>query len=246
MAKPVVPPKSVDELFDDLTVLKLKIALLQNQEAELDRQAQECEDNEELQQYVLEGESRILKHIKRNYRRSQARNIAKRTIPQMVRVAAIILLFCYIGLTVAIAADSSVRIRIMEFIMNVGEQYTEFGFRETDEYMEVPTEWQGYYYPSYIPEGFVIKRIIRNEVQFERSDGLYFDFCDIDAATSNAIDTENADTWFISINGHSAMIIQKELWTSIIWSIDNRVLMINYTGEREEVIKIAESVRMIR
>ena len=37
MAKKVVPPKSVDELFEDLSTLKLKIALLEEQENELDR-----------------------------------------------------------------------------------------------------------------------------------------------------------------------------------------------------------------
>ena len=42
------------------------------------------------------------------------------------------------------------------------------------------------------------------------------------------------------------MIVQKDPWTSIIWPIDNRILEVNYTGDREEAIRIAESVRMIK
>lgn len=42
------------------------------------------------------------------------------------------------------------------------------------------------------------------------------------------------------------MISEKGVWTAILWNIDNRILMINYTGKREEAIRIAESVRMIK
>lgn len=246
MAKKVVPPKSVDELFEDLSTLKLKIALLEDQEDELDRYTEACDSDEQLEALALRGEQRMLKHINRGYRKSQTMYAVQRTIPRIVRVAASILLFCYIGLTVAIAADSSVRIKVMEFILNIEEEYTEFGFVDTGEYMDVPTEWQGYYYPAYIPEGFTVRYIYRDEVQYERSDGVQLDFSDIDAMTSCAIDTENANVEFISINGYSAVVIEKAPWISIIWSIDNRVLMINYTGEKEELVRIAESVRMIR
>lgn len=246
MAKKVVPPKSVDELFEDLSTLKLKIALLEDQEDELDRYTEACDSDEQLEALALRGEQRMLKHINRAYRKSQTMYAVQRTIPRIVRVAASILLFCYIGLTVAIAADSSVRIKVMEFILNIEEEYTEFGLVDTGTYMDVPIEWQGYYYPAYIPEGLTIRRFYRNEVQYERSDGVQLDFSDIDASTSCAIDTENANVEFISINGYSAVLVEKEPWISIIWSIDNRVLMINYTGEKADLIRIAESVRMIR
>lgn len=246
MAKKVVPPKSVDELFEDLSTLKLKIALLEEQENELDRYTEACDNDEQLEALALQGERRMLKHINRSYRKSQAKYAVQRATPWIVRIAASILLFCYIGLTVAIAADSSVRIKVMEFILNIEEEYTEFGFVDTGEYIDVPTEWKGYYYPAYIPDGFIIKRIYRDEVQYERSDGSQFDFSDIDAMTSCAIDTEHANVEFISINGYSAVLVKKEPWISIFWSIDNRVLMINYTGEKEGLIRIAESVRMVR
>lgn len=42
------------------------------------------------------------------------------------------------------------------------------------------------------------------------------------------------------------MIVEKDMWTTVIWNADNRSLIIEYTGEREEAIKIAESVVMIR
>ncbi len=246
MAKTVVLPKSVDELFDDLSDLKLRIALLMEQEEELDQFAQEYENNAEVYNIASRGEKRIREHINRCYRTSQVKQITRRTIPQAIRVVASILLFCYIGLTVAIAANSSFRIKIMEFFMNIEDEYTEYGFVDTGDHMDVPIEWPGYYYPAYIPEGFTISRFFKYSVSYERNDGAQLDFGESDATVSSAIDTENAIVNFIIINGNSAMIVQKDPWTSIIWPIDNRILEVNYTGDREEAIRIAESVRMIK
>ncbi|MBQ8615935.1 MAG: DUF4367 domain-containing protein [Oscillospiraceae bacterium] len=246
MAKKVVPPKSVDELFEDLSTLKLKIALLEDQEDELDRYTEACDSDEQMEALALRGEQRMLKHINRGYRKSQTMYAVQRTIPRIVRVAASILLFCYIGLTVAIAADSSVRIKVMEFILNIEEEYTEFGFVDTGEYMDVPTEWQGYYYPASLPDGFSVQSVMRYAVHFVNNEGVQLDFMDIDAEASTAIDTENAEVKFISVNGHSALLVEKDPWISIIWSVDNRVLMVNYAGDLDSAIQIAESVRMIR
>lgn len=246
MAKTVVPPKSVGELFEDLSDLKLKIALLVEDEEDLLRRDQESADDAELEHLAIQGEQRMLKHIGRSYRRSQIKHVTSSIIPQMVRVAASILLFCYIGLTVAIAADSSVRIKVMEFIMNIEDEYAEFGFEDTGEYIDVPSEWEGYYYPASIPEGFFVQSVMRYAVHFTNSDGTQFDFMDIDAEASTAIDTENAEVNLISLNGHSALLVEKEPWISIIWNIDNRVLMVNYEGDLDSAIQIAESVRMIR
>ena len=56
--------------------------------------------------------------------------------------------------------------------------------------------------------------------------------------------------WFILntmlIHGRPAMIVEKDIWTTIIWNVGNHCLIVEFTGEKEEAIKIAESVVMIR
>ncbi len=246
MAKTVVPPKSVGELFEDLSDLKLKIALLAEEEDTLVRCDQKIKDDAQLEQLAVQGEQRMLKHINKSYRMNQIKCITRNAIPQVIRVAASILLFCYLGLTVAIAADSSVRIMIMEFIMNIEEEYTEFGFKESGEYIDIPFEWEGYYYPTHIPDGFTVSHIAPMNVTYMSNTGKLLEFDDMADGTRGTIDTENASIEFITINGHNAMLVQKEQWVSILWSVDNRILLIGYTGETNEAIRIAESVRMIR
>ena len=246
MAKTVVPPKSVEELFEDLSELKLRIALLAEEEEKLAHHDRQMKDDVQLEQLVMQGEKRMQKHINQTCRMSRIKYVTKSVIPSVVRVAASILLLCYLGLTVAIAADSTVRIKVMEFIMNIEQEYTEFGFEETGEYVDVPAEWDGFYYPAYIPQGMVLTEVLSDTVLYTHSDGTHLWFCDMSDGTKGTLDTENAAVEAVLLNGHAAMISVKEPWVSILWNIDNRVLMVDYTGTREEALQIAESVRMMK
>lgn len=246
MAKKVVSPKSVGELFEDLSILKLKIALLEKEEEDLDQRDLRCNEDKQLECIATQGEQRILKHISRSYRKNQIKRITRTTLPQLVRIAACILLFCYIGLTVVIAANSSARIRIMKYIINFEEEYTEFGFEDTGEYMDVPGGWEGYYFPAYIPSGFNILHTSPTNVTFINRDGILFEFDDMSEGTKGTLDTEGASIELITINGHSAVLVEKGQWISILWNVDNRILLVGYTGGRSEAIHIAENVRMLK
>ena len=246
MADPYRRPKGVDELRGDLSILKLRIALLEAQEDELKHIEEEYDTDEKLQILIKEGEPKVLRHINRGYRKSRAKIFVRKTIPRIANIAACLLLICYIGLTVAIAADSTVRIRIMNFIMNIEERYTSFGFEDSGETMNVPAEWEGYYYPSYIPNGMVLAEVQSGNARYKNSTGVTLEFDDMSDGTRGTLDTENASIEFITVNGHPAMLVEKEQWTSILWNIDNRILLVGYTGGRDECIHIAESVRMIK
>ncbi len=240
-------PKGLDELRGDLSALKLKIALLEKQEAELERITNESESDDHLQTLAQSSEQKMLRFIDRRTRTGQIKHFVVSTFPQVVKTAACLLLVCYIGLTVAVATDSTLRVRIMNFIMNTEERYTSYGFEDSGEIMNVPADWQGYYYPAYIPDGMVLADVVTPEtVLYTHPDGRDLWFNDMSAGTGGALDTENATIDYITINGHTAMISQKGQWTAILWNIDNRILMIDYNGTRDEAIRIAESVRMIK
>lgn len=71
-------------------------------------------------------------------------------------------------------------------------------------------------------------------------------FSEHGADTRGTIDTENAILDTTLIHGRPAMIVEKDEWTTIIWNVDNSCLIVEYDGERDEAIKIAESVVMIQ
>lgn len=246
MSKILQVPKSTGELKQELTSLKLKIALQEIRERELDRLMQEYEQDEPLEKRLAQSEGPMLRRIDRDIRKMRAWRCLRNTLPKVGKIAASLMLFFYLSLSVALAASPEMRVNLMNFFMNIEERYTSFGFEETGEFVEVPAEWDGYYYPTYIPEGFEIDQVDYYGVYFKRNDGTMLDFEELGPDTYGNVDTENAKIDYININGHTALIAEKGKWVTILWSVDNRGLLIGYTGGREEAIKIAESVRMIK
>ena len=110
-------PKDIEALRGDLSSLKLKIVLLEKQEAELERIEQESDADEALQMLVKNSEQKMLRYIDRSCRKDEIKRLVFRTFPQVAKVAACLLLVCYLGLTAAVATDSTVRIRLMQFIV---------------------------------------------------------------------------------------------------------------------------------
>lgn len=239
-------PQSTQQLKGELAALKLKIALQECREDELNRLLSQYDRDELLDKRLAQGESAQLRRIDRALRRIERRKMMRKTLPKVGRVAAALLLCFYLSLSVAMAASPDVRVELMNFFMNIEPRYTSFGFEDTGTFVDVPAEWTGYYYPTYIPEGFEVYSVDSLGVSLERSDGVRLYFDEMGTGGSGNLDTENAELNYIHINGHSALLVEKEPWTTVLWNVDNRVLSIGYTGGREEAIKIAESVRMIK
>lgn len=65
-------PKELAELRGDLSALKLKIVLLEKQEAELGRIEQESDSDEALQMLVKSSEQKMLRYIDRSCRKMKS------------------------------------------------------------------------------------------------------------------------------------------------------------------------------
>lgn len=65
-------PKALEELRGDLSALKLKIVLLEKQEAELGRIEQESDSDEALQMLVKSSEQKMLRYIDRSCRKMKS------------------------------------------------------------------------------------------------------------------------------------------------------------------------------
>lgn len=246
MAKGSSIPKSTGELWEEFGELKLRIALQELQEEELNRVAEKHQDNTEMLRWMADGMSDMERRISHGVQRMHARRALRRTLPNIGKIAACMLLVFYVGLSIAVAAVPSVRVEVLKFITSIDERYTSFGFESTGEYIDIPAEWEGYYFPAYIPEGYMLSESLQHEVEYVNNEGNVVCFTEMNSDTCGTIDTENAAVEFDLINGRSALIVEKGDWTTILWNIDNRSLMIHYSGEDAEAIEIAESVRMIR
>ena len=57
---------------------------------------------------------------------------------------------------------------------------------------------------------------------------------------------EACDAGRVTINGKPAVLIRKGIWTTIVWSVDSRCLIVDCAGTKDVAITIAQSVVMIR
>lgn len=237
--------KTVQELQDDLVGLKLRLAFQEELEDEIQEISSEQITDPEMQAAMRRLDSRILGLIRKHVRKRRIRRAVKVTLPQFGKAVAVCLLIFYIGLSTAIAAVPSVRKSVLHFIMRIEERYTSLEFAGNGIETEVPKEWRGRYYLSYIPDGFVYESTDGFEVSYVDSHGNMLLFAEYGTESSVNIDTENAKVQFVDIQGHSVLLSEKNGWVTLAWAVSDCFFILDFQGDVDEAMRIAENVGII-
>lgn len=166
---------------------------------------------------------------------------------RFVGAAACLVLLLGIATPIAIAKVESIRVKVLQLLINVQEEYTELSLAEdTEASFDVPGDWRGEYYLSYIPEGYVLSYVdpVYNEVIYTYNDTISIDFHECSIGDVANVDSENADISYDFVNGDVALVIEKDD-TVVTWSNGERYFIVKTYLSRGETLEIAESVRRI-
>lgn len=245
MKSTIQAPQSKEELNEALTALKLKIALQEYQSETIDAILSEPDDPS-AREHLAHTEQTTLRRMNRDMRRHGLRRFAVRTLPKAGRVAACLLLVFYLGLTVAVATVETVRVELMQFFVRIDGGKASFGFEAADDPLEVPSGWNGYYYPAYIPDGYVLTGVFDDSVVYQNRAGIELRFCDSGPDARWTVDTENAEIESVDVNGRPAVLIRKGMWSTLVWSVGSRCLIVDCAGTKDLALTIAKGVVMIR
>jgi hypothetical protein len=199
-------------------------------------------------------EPKTLRIIRNAIRKRKLKKFAQQTLPKAGKVAASILLVLFIGLSVAIASVQSVRVRVLEILINIEDEYTELSLQENPgSSFDVPAEWSGSFYPSKIPEGFTISQI---EGMFGNAFVSYvpdddksnrITFLEQGEDTYANLDTEDAVLSSTMVKGSPALFVVKGKTVSVAWATDNLYFVLICQGLQEkDVLAIANSVVRIK
>ena len=111
---------------------------------------------------------------------------------------------------------------------------------------DVPAEWRGEYYPSYISEGYVLTEIdpMVNKVIYNNTSGDILSFGEYSEDEEISLDSENATISYATVNGNNTLIIEKDD-TTITWSNGEKYFIVRSKLSRNETLKISASVRRI-
>lgn len=192
----------------------------------------------------------------RHTRQKKILSTVSRLAANSVKIAACIALVIVIAGPVAFAQSPTFRSKVMELLTQFDhEQGTvTYSFEEVpDAAFNVPAEWTGTHFMSYIPEGLKLNRINPEicYVEFTDSHNRVLSFAEYDEDTTVIEGTEGTTISYIEINGHTAYIIEGIAFggvptVSVTWTNQkNWFTLTTYGISREETVKVALNVRII-
>ena len=211
------------------------------------------EAEREMNDFFAQHEPHHLRIIEKNSRNGKDRSHLKRQIARAMRIAAVLIVCLTVAGVTAVAGSSHLRVQIMQLLARTTPSYTELSLSVEKE-IEIPSEWQGTYYPWAVPERSVISYMDSNNkiswVCFsdEGSDGKWkVSFTEYDEATDIRIDSENANQVESMINGHEVTILEKEGLITVYWNDGQRLLVLQTQRcSLSETITYASNVVMIK
>lgn len=223
------------------------------QQEELEKEMQEG-DTAEMDAFFMRYEQANLRAIEKYYGKQRIVNFFLCTIPRISKVAVVFIAIMSIAGGIAVAASQTVRTQVMQLLLRIEEEYTQISLTHCDEAsFDVPGDWMGSSYPSYIPAGMQLTSVIDGYDQFMaeyRNDGKdrKVAFYESNAESEINLDTEGAKMIETRLFGNTlAYVVEKGDAVSIFWSDGQELFLITAHGlGRDEIMMMAESVKRIK
>lgn len=230
--------------------LELAIYRMMKRDYDAIRATMSKEDENELSRIAEEKMPCMLGFIDKRMQRIAIRSNLRRYGWRVLQTAALVVLILNIGLTTAVAISGSVRAKVIHFLMEMNDSYMSIGFSESEEEIIVPKEWEGRYYPTYIPQGYFMQHCISkagaNMAEYSDEEGNTIVIKVNGTHTFGRINTENAEIEFIQLHGVEATVLRQPLGdVSIIWSLGD--CYFDITGDDyETTLAVAQSIEAIK
>lgn len=173
---------------------------------------------------------------------------------KVTKVAAYIMVLMTVAAPVAMANVPEIRASVMSLLIstNLEEQVVNINtLTNKNTTLDVPADWGGEYFLSFLPDGFSLSSCISflniNEVKYSDSFGnntMTFTECCSEYEAVAGID--NGDVSYTFIDGHQIFSVTSLSYAKCIWSIDGRWFVLESPSlTNEQLLSIAENVKRI-
>ncbi len=259
--------KSYTDLDEEYLDYLIKLAFDLDDLEKYQQIMEESEDpsvsvDEKTIELVWQSAQEKAKRMKQEKQREHRRNVRKRVIPQVLKVAACLLLVFCISAPVVIATSAEIRSKVIQLLVNIDREnnVAYFDFVENpDEAFAVPEGWTGDYFISFIPNNMEVVRLSQYTPLIQYQDlsetaSIYrgFSFTEHQEGDGIAAGTENATSRIVFVNGAPATVIEgysrgNEYYVvGVTWANDERMFDVTcYDMTVDEALAIAGSVRKI-
>lgn len=185
------------------------------------------------------------------YALKQKRAIKRKTLAKKVKKytsrAAMIAILLISSMMIVTVTVEAVRVRVLNFFLEVNESYTEIQVQVEDDDQPTPDiDQEGFYYPKYIPDGYSYEdnRSFGKSIMMTFTNGKEkMTFDQSPNGASYQLDTEDAETLDIAVGENKGLLILKENRVILFWHDElNSYTIISYDVEADEIMKMAESM----
>ncbi len=235
--------KAIAEKYEDLLFTKVMALYSEEESAKI---LSEIENEEPADRKNIE---KIYSKTERRENFSTFWKVSKKVIT----FAAMVVFVAVISLSSVVVASAEAREAVAEAIYHLvlrkTDRYTEVSIGESTGFIDPEIyDWEGAYAPTYMPEGFTLSSFddlgTSQYVNYSFGEKVLSFIQSVD--TSSYVDTENSDsTEIIEINKSEAFLVTKDNWSCISWNVNNVLLQISGNVTKNEIIKIAESMKPI-
>ena len=251
------PLPTRDELAARLEEAMLRLALYDCAAAESEQivrdfDALPLEEKQALGQPSAAAYRRFQKDLKARFRRAKVQRFSRHVLLPLGKAAAALVLVLSLGISTVVASSDTLRAAVFDLVFTRQATHTGIQLVEnTQKAFDVPAEWKGRYYPSFIPEGYKMVKIDSEEgttstISLINKDGHLMHFSENTLDTYTNIDTENANVKNVLIRGYKSLMSIKNGRVILVWSADERYFILNIAGDEDTAIQIAENLRLIR
>lgn len=238
---------SSKEIMQKIADLKIRLALQQEFEQEVDELVAETNPIDAGQTRQIRAmEEKVLKDIAAHTGRRRQQHEHRRRFPRGASIAAVIALLVMVSVGSAMATVHMVQIGLLKLDVQTYPERTSYSLVPSEGTMNVPQEWTGDFYPAYIPEGFEFDRCYSSNVIYYDNDDGSLSFSEETYGSRTSLDTENANLSSVLINGAEATLIEKDGWAAVVWSANNRLFIVDIDGGKDDVLRVAASVILIK
>ncbi len=203
----------------------------------------------------------IQKKLEEERKNSKKTTNKKSLYFRVVHIAACFVLLLFIATPIALASSPVLREKIMQLFIQMDNQKEEIHFElkeiqqgEDQALQKLFENWQGTYYPSYIPQDMQVKweSTYTNTVEYEAKDKRSFSFSEFDEDVSFVTGTKNAVVRDILLNGQKTYIVEGKITNTdspcitLAYKIEEKLIVLctEYMS-LEETMRIAESIQKI-
>lgn len=219
----------------------------------------ENEELKQLEEYSLSEYTlkEFNKKLEKQFRAKFTNGLFSKTKNAFNKSAAVILLATLISTAIAFSVDAS-RMKILNLLLDVNEQFTRITYSDNDSNRTSQTQNNEFekseklkYSPEYIPEGFYAVNSSASNgmslISYENKQKLFIRFSEMAPENAINLDTEDAELIEnVKIKSFDALLVKKGNIVSIVWSNNDMCFSIIAQLDVEEIVKIAESVELLK